>query len=47
MCWYPPYDGTLKASLKLGGPPSWKNRCGYSFFLGPEEPAMIKMDAKA
>jgi hypothetical protein len=41
------HDVTLKAGLKLGGPPSWKNRPGYSFFLGPEEPAMIRMGAKA
>jgi 2-keto-3-deoxy-L-rhamnonate aldolase RhmA/pimeloyl-ACP methyl ester carboxylesterase len=41
------HDITLKAGLKLGGPPSWRNRPGYSFSLGPEEPAFIKMGAKA
>jgi hypothetical protein len=37
----------LKAGLFLGGPPGWKNRPGYSLFLGPEEPALIKMGAKS
>ncbi len=41
------HDATLAAGLKLGGPPGWKGRPGYSFFLGPEEPALIKMGAKA
>jgi 2-keto-3-deoxy-L-rhamnonate aldolase RhmA len=41
------HDTTLKAGLKLGGPPSWKNRPGYSFFLGPDEPTLIKLGVKA
>jgi 2-keto-3-deoxy-L-rhamnonate aldolase RhmA len=41
------HDITLKAGLKLGGPPSWKNRPGYSFFLGPDEPTLIKLGVKA
>jgi 2-keto-3-deoxy-L-rhamnonate aldolase RhmA len=41
------HDVTLKAGLKLGGPPSWKDRPGYSFFLGPDEPTLIKLGVKA
>ncbi len=41
------HDVTLKAGLKLGGPPAWKDRPGYSFFLGPDEPTLIKLGVKA
>ena len=40
-------DATLGAGKKLGGPLSWRNRPGFSFFQGPAEATLIKSAAAA
>lgn len=40
-------DATLRAGKKLGGPLSWRNRPGFSFFQGPAEATLIKSAAAA
>jgi len=39
------HDVTLAAGLRLGGPLSWKDREGFSFFQGSGETALIRLGA--
>lgn len=41
------HDVTLAHGIKLGGPQSWNNRPGFSFFQGPGETQLIRIGAKA
>ncbi len=41
------HDDTLNAGKKLGGPFTWNDRKGYSFFQAAGEAALIKAGAKA
>ena len=41
------HDATLKAGKKLGGPLSWREREGYTFFQGPGETTLIRSGAQA
>jgi 4-hydroxy-2-oxoheptanedioate aldolase len=40
------HDATLRAGKKLGGPLSWKDREGFTFFQGPSEGSLIKSGAQ-
>jgi 2-keto-3-deoxy-L-rhamnonate aldolase RhmA len=40
------HDVTLKAGIKLGGPQTWKNRPGYTFFQAPPESMLIQTGAQ-
>ena len=40
------HDVTLKAGIKLGGPQTWKNRPGYTFFQAPPESMLIETGAQ-
>jgi len=35
------HDAVLNAGKKLGGPPSWHDRAGFTFFQCPTETALI------
>src|SRR5258705_7606576 len=39
-------DATLARGLKLGGPPAWKGRAGFSFFQAPGETVLINAGAQ-
>jgi hypothetical protein len=41
------HDATLAAGKKLGGPFTWNDRKGYTFFQAAGEAALIKEGAKA
>jgi len=40
-------DATLGAGKKLGGPLSWRDRAGFTFFQGPAEATLIRSGAAA
>jgi len=40
------HDVTLKAGIKLGGPQTWKNRAGFTFFQAPPETMLIQAGAQ-
>jgi 2-keto-3-deoxy-L-rhamnonate aldolase RhmA len=40
------HDVTLKAGIKLGGPQTWKNRPGFTFFQAPPETMLIQAGAQ-
>ncbi|HTW64983.1 MAG TPA: aldolase/citrate lyase family protein [Bryobacteraceae bacterium] len=40
------HDVTLAHGIKLGGPQSWNNRAGFTFFQGPGETQLIRIGAK-
>lgn len=41
------HDVTLKAGLKLGGPQTWKDRPGYTFFQAPPDWMLLQAGAQA
>ena len=41
------HDATLKAGKKLGGPLSWRDREGFTFFQGPGESTLIRAGAQS
>jgi hypothetical protein len=41
------HDDTLAAGKKLGGPFTWHDRKGFTFFQAAGEAALIKAGAKA
>jgi 2-keto-3-deoxy-L-rhamnonate aldolase RhmA len=41
------HDVTLAHGIKLGGPQSWNNRAGFTFFQGPGETQLIRIGAKS
>jgi 4-hydroxy-2-oxoheptanedioate aldolase len=41
------HDTTLQHGIRLGGPQSWNNRAGFTFFQGPGETQLIRIGAKA
>jgi 2-keto-3-deoxy-L-rhamnonate aldolase RhmA len=40
------HDVTLKAGIRLGGPQTWKNRPGFTFFQAPPEWMLIQTGAQ-
>lgn len=41
------HDVTLQHGIRLGGPQSWNNKPGFTFFQGPGEAQLIRIGAKA
>ena len=41
------HDVTLKAGVKLGGPQTWKDRPGYTFFQAPPDWMLLQAGAQA